>query len=177
MEKTELAARVKDAAYREGDFVLRSGKRSSYYIDKYRFSSRPEILAEYGRRLAAFAGDVDVIAGPELGAVALAAATAMAAGVPMAIVRKARKGYGTDELIEGQPVDGRRVLLVEDVGTTAGAALGAAETLRAAGAEIVRLVFALDRMEGARENVEAAGYEFQAILSIEDLGIRKGAAD
>ena len=78
MEKQELAGRIREAAYLEGDFVLRSGRRSKYYLDKYRFESRPDILAELGRRFAAFAGDVDVIAGPELGAVTLAAATALA---------------------------------------------------------------------------------------------------
>ncbi len=171
MDKSELAAKVKAAAYLEGDFVLRSGKRSKYYLDKYLFSARPDILAEFGRRFAEFTGDVDIVAGPELGAVALAASTSMACGKPFAIVRKAKKDYGTAKLIEGAPVAGKRVLLVEDIGTTAGAALEAAETLKQAGADIARLVFALNRMEGAQENVEAAGYEFQCILTKEDLGI------
>jgi orotate phosphoribosyltransferase len=171
MDTAELAARVKDAAFLEGDFVLRSGKRSKYYLDKYLFSAQPDILAELGQRFAAYAEDVEVIAGPELGAVSLAAATSMASGKPFAIVRKAQKDYGTAKLIEGAPVEGKRVLLVEDIGTTAGAALQAAETLQAAGANIVRLCFALDRMEGARENVQAAGFEFNAILSKDDLGI------
>ncbi len=171
MNTAELARRVKDAAYLEGDFVLRSGKRSRYYLDKYLFSAQPAVLAELGRRFAAFAEDVDVIAGPELGAVALAAATSLAGGKPFAIVRKARKDYGTAKRIEGAPVEGKRVLLVEDIGTTAGAALQAAETLTRAGAKIVRLVFALDRLEGARENVEQAGYEFHALLTKEDLGV------
>ena len=101
----------------------------------------------------------------------MAAATSMASGKPFAIVRKAKKDYGTSKLIEGTPVEGKRVLLVEDVGTTAGAALEAVATLKEAGAEIVRMVFALDRMEGARENVTAAGYEFQSILTRDDLGM------
>ena len=171
MDKAELARRVKDAAFLEGDFVLRSGKRSKYYLDKYLFSAQPDILAEFGKRFAEYAGDVDVIAGPELGAVSLAAATSMASGKPFAIVRKAQKEYGTTKLLEGASVEGKRVLLVEDIGTTAGAALQAAETLKASGAIIARLVFALDRMEGARENVEAAGFEFNALLNKQDLGI------
>jgi orotate phosphoribosyltransferase len=171
MELSKLARRVKETAYLEGDFVLRSGKRSKYYLDKYLFSAQPDILAELGRRFAAFAEDVDVIAGPELGAVSLAAATSLASGKPFAIVRKAQKGYGTDKLLEGAPVEGKKVLLVEDVGTTAGAALQAAETLTRAGAKIVRMAFALDRKDCARENVEKAGYEFQAILTKDDLGI------
>ncbi len=171
MEKTELAKRIKEVAYLEGDFVLRSGKRSKYYMDKYLFETQPEILAELGRRLAEYAEDADVIAGPELGAVALAAATSMACGKPFALVRKATKDYATGKLIEGTDVVGKRVLLVEDIGTTAGAALEAAKTITQAGAQITRMVFVIDRMEGARENVEAAGYKFDSILTKEDLGI------
>jgi len=171
METVELARRIKESAYLEGDFVLRSGKRSKYYLDKYLFETQPDILADLGRRFAALAGDADVIAGPELGAVALAAATAMACGKPFTIVRKAQKEYGTSKLIEGTPVAGKRVLLVEDVGTTAGAALEAAKALVAAGATITRIAFAIDRMEGARENVEQAGFRFEALLTRKDLGI------
>ena len=171
MEKSELAERIKAVAYLEGDFVLRSGQRSKYYLDKYLFETQPEILAELGRRLAEFADDADVIAGPELGAVALAAATSMACGKPFVIVRKARKGYGTSKLLEGAPVSGKRVLLVEDVATTAGAALEAAATLTEAGATLTRMVVAIDRQQGARENVEAAGYDFAAILTKQDMDI------
>ena len=172
MDKAALARRVKDVAYLEGDFVLRSGQRSQYYLDKYLLESQPDILAEFGRRLAEHADDAEVIAGAELGAVSLAAATSLACGKPFAIVRKARKDHGTDKLIEGADVAGRRVLLVEDVGTTAGAALEAAATLAQAGATITRIVFALDRLQGARENVQAAGHEFRAILTSKDLGIK-----
>ncbi|HDZ20755.1 hypothetical protein LCGC14_0431520 [marine sediment metagenome] len=171
MDKADLARRIRDVAYLEGDFVLRSGQRSSYYLDKYLFETQPDILAALGTCLAAYADDVDLIAGPELGAVALAAATSMAACKPFVIVRKAQKDYGTAKLIEGTPVDGKCVLLVEDVGTTAGAALAAAETLTAAGATVKRIVFAIDRMEGARENVDKAGYTFEAILTKSDLGL------
>ncbi|MFW5840505.1 MAG: orotate phosphoribosyltransferase [Planctomycetota bacterium] len=171
MELEQLAERVKETAYLEGDFVLRSGKRSKYYLDKYLFETQPDILEEFGRRFAEHVSDADVIAGPELGAVSLAAATSLATGKPFTIVRKAGKGYGTDKLIEGTAVAGKKVVLVEDIGTTAGAALAAAETLKANGAEILRLVFAIDRMQGAKENVEAAGFEFHAILNKQDLGI------
>ena len=167
----QLAGRVKQTAYLEGDFVLRSGRRSKFYLDKYLFETHPDILAEMGRRMGEYAADAEVIAGPELGAVTLAAAASLSTGKPFAIVRKAKKDYATGKLIEGTPVEGRKVLLVEDIGTTAGAALEAAKTLTAAGAKITRLAFAIDRMEGARENVEAAGYEFNAILNKNDLGI------
>jgi len=171
MDTAELARRIKDAAYLEGDFLLRSGQRSNYYLDKYLFESQPEILAELARRLAAYADDADLIAGAALGAVSLAAATSMAAGKRFVIVRKKTKDYATSKLIEGPDVAGRRVLLVEDIGTTAGAALAAARTLAEAGATVTAMVFVIDRMQGARENVEKEGLTFHALLTKNDLGI------
>ena len=171
MDTQELARRIKETAYLEGDFVLRSGKRSKYYLDKYLFESQPDILAELARRFAKFATDVDLIAGPELGAVSLAAATSLAAGKPFVLVRKGKKDYATSKLIEGPPVAGKRVLLVEDIGTTAGAALAAAKTLVKEGAVLARLVIAVDRLQGARENVQAAGIEYHALLTKQDLDI------
>ena len=171
MDTAELARRIKDTAYLEGDFVLRSGQRSKYYLDKYLFEAQPDILAELGRRLAERTGDADLIAGPELGAVSLAAATSMACGKPFVIVRKATKDYATGKLIEGPDVAGKRVLLVEDIGTTAGAALSAAKVLVEAGATITKIAFAVDRLQGARENVTQAGFEFDALLTKQDMGI------
>ena len=173
MDTAELARRIKDTAYLEGDFVLRSGQRSKYYLDKYLFEAQPDILAELGRRLAesAMADDADLIAGPELGAVSLAAATSMACGKPFVIVRKATKDYATGKLIEGPDVAGKRVLLVEDIGTTAGAALSAANVLVEAGATITKIAFAVDRLQGARENVTQAGFVFDALLTKQDMGI------
>lgn len=171
MDRRELARRIKEVAYLEGDFILRSGRKSKYYLDKYLFEAQPDILIELGRLFALRAADTDMIAGPELGAVSLAAATAIAGGKPFAIVRKSRKDYATSKLIEGPSVEGKKVLLVEDICTTAGAALQAARTLTDCGANIIRIVFAIDRMEGGRKNVEDAGYEFEALLTREDLGI------
>ncbi len=169
MDNTELARRIRDAAYLEGDFVLRSGRRSRYYLDKYLFAAEPDILAELGRRFAQRLGEAELVAGAELGAVSLAAATSLESGRPFVIVRKAAKDYGTSKRIEGPDAAGRRVMLVEDIGTTAGAALEAAATLTEAGAEITRIVFAIDRQEGARQNVESAGHAFDAILTRADL--------
>jgi orotate phosphoribosyltransferase len=171
MDTAELARRVKAAAYLEGDFVLRSGKRSKYYLDKYLFETDPVILAELGRRLAEHARDADQIGGAELGGVPLAAATAMACGKSYVIVRNAKKDYGTGKLLEGKLAPGARVLLVEDVATTGGQVLEAAKVLTAAGAKVVRIVCVIDRMEGAREAIESAGYDFAALLTRRDLGL------
>lgn len=171
MDKTDLCRRIKDAAYLEGDFVLRSGRRSKYYLDKYLFETQPDILAELGRLFAGLADDADVIAGAELGGVPLAAATAMAAGKPFVIVRSGKKDYGTTKQLEGRLEAGDRVLLVEDVATTGGQVLEAAKILTDAGATVTRIVCTIDRMEGAAENIESAGYTFESLLTREDLGL------
>ncbi len=171
MEKSELIRRIKETAYLEGDFVLRSGKRSKYYLDKYLFETEPDILCELGKLFAAHAGDADQIAGAELGGVALAAATSLATGKRFIIVRNAKKDYGTSKMMEGKLQDGARVLLVEDIATTGGQVLEAAKVLTDAGATVTKIVCTIDRMEGARENIEAAGYVFDALLTKKDLGI------
>ena len=171
MDTAELTRRIKDVAYLEGDFLLRSGRRSRYYLDKYLFETQPDILAELGRRFAERAEDADIIAGAELGGVALAAAASMAAGKPFLIVRNAKKDYGTSKMMEGRATEGARVLLVEDIATTGGQVLEAAKVLADAGMTVTRIVCTIDRMEGARENIEAAGHVFEALLTREDLGI------
>ena len=171
MEKAELARRIKEVAYLEGDFVLRSGRRSKYYLDKYLFETDPTILAELGRRLAEHAGEADQIAGAELGGVPLAAAAAMACGKTFVIVRNAKKGYGTGKLMEGKLLPAARVLLVEDIATTGGQVLEAAKVLKQAGATVTRIVAVIDRQEGARENIEKAGFKFDTLLTRADLGI------
>jgi orotate phosphoribosyltransferase len=96
MTKQELARRVKETAYLEGDFVLRSGKRSRYYLDKYLFETHPDILKALGEEFARHVtDDVTIVAGAELGGVALAASTAMASGRKWIIVRNSKKDYGT----------------------------------------------------------------------------------
>jgi orotate phosphoribosyltransferase len=152
--------------------LLRSGRRSKYYLDKYLFETQPEILAELGKRLAQRAdAGIDRIAGAELGAVSLAAAASMASGKPYVIVRNKKKDYGTSKPIEGLLKKGEAVLLVEDVVTSGGQLLEAAKTLEEAGAMVERIVAVIDRGEGGRENIEGAGYSFASILNKADLGI------
>ncbi|MBX3396396.1 MAG: orotate phosphoribosyltransferase [Phycisphaerae bacterium] len=176
MTKVELAERIRAASYREGDFVLRSGRRSTFYVDKYLFETQPDILAEVGRLLAAHAGaGTTRIAGAELGGVALAAAASMASGLPFLIVRNSRKDYGMGKLFEGHVENGDRVLLVEDIATTGGQVLEAARMLSEFGATVEKIVAVVDRAEGAAENIRGAGYEFAALLTGKDLRL-PGAA-
>ena len=175
MTDSEFAHALKAAAYLEGDFTLRSGKKSKYYLDKYLFETQPELLRELGRRFAKYVHDgIDRIAGAELGAIALAAATSLETGKPFVIVRNSKKaGYGTGKLIEGRIEKGERVLVVEDICTSGGQAIEAMNVLTDAGAIVDRLVVAIDRQEGGRQRIEEAGFEFESLLTSEDLGIAK----
>jgi orotate phosphoribosyltransferase len=172
MDKQELAERIKEASYLEGDFVLRSGKRSKYYLDKYLFETCPDILKALGEEFAKYiTDDVTLIAGAELGGVALAAATAMESGKGWIIVRNSKKGYGTGKMVEGVLKEGDVVLLVEDIATTGGQVLEAAKVITEAGAKVEKIVCVIDRKQGAGENITGAGYAFDSILTKEDLGI------
>ena len=174
MNRADLAKRIADVALLRGEFKLRSGRTSNYYLDKYLFETQPDILRELGAMFAQrVTGEVDRIAGAELGAVALAAVTAMAAGKPFVIIRNQKKDYGTSKLVEGTLNEGDRVLIVEDVLTTGGQVLEAAKTLEAAGAKVERIVAVIDREEGARQNIEGAGYKYESLFTTTDLGVKK----
>ena len=125
MTHDELGALLVERALLEGDFVLRSGRRSSWYLDKYRFETEPAILRALGDALAEAVGECEPdavrLAGPALGAVALAASAAMASGLPFIIVRGETKEYGTAKRIEGPFEPGELVCLLEDVVTSGGA--------------------------------------------------------
>jgi orotate phosphoribosyltransferase len=173
MTKQELAKRVKETSYLEGDFTLRSGKKSKYYMDKYLFETNPDILKALGEEFAKHAtNDVTLIAGAELGGVALAAATAMQTGKKWIIVRNSKKDYGTSKMVEGVLKADDVVLLVEDIATTGGQVLEAAKIITDTGAKVKKIVAVIDRKQGANENITTAGYKFESILTKEDLGIK-----
>jgi orotate phosphoribosyltransferase len=172
---TSLASRVREAALLEGDFVLSSGRRSRFYVDKYLFSTEPGLLRDLARGLSAKLPEgVAKLAGVELGAVPLVAATALETGLPYVIVRKGTKDYGANagRAIEGRLVAGEKVVLVEDVVTTGTQVLRAAEVLEGEGTEIAGIVAVLDRRE---ERTPRLGpYPFEALLGLQDLGLKKG---
>jgi orotate phosphoribosyltransferase len=170
----ELAALLRERAYLEGDFVLRSGRRSTYYLDKYRFETHPDLLRELGARIAAHAesaagGPPDLLAGPELGAVALAAAASLAAGIPFLIVRKDAKSYGTERRIEGVYEAGATVCLVEDVVTTGGAAVSAVEALRDAGLECHTAICVVDRDEGGADALARYAVTLHPLFRVSEI--------
>jgi len=172
MDRERLARRIREVAYLEGEFTLRSGQKSNYYLDKYRFETQPDILKALGALLAEHVlPETSVIAGAELGGVALAAAVSMASNRPFVIVRNAKKDYGTGNVVEGAVAEADRVLLVEDVATTGGQVLEAANVLVGLGAAVEKIVAVVDRGQGAGDNIQRAGFAFDALFGLSDLGI------
>jgi orotate phosphoribosyltransferase len=143
------------AAYLEGDFVLRSGKRSRYYLDKYLFETRPDLLSALGRAIAdtvrEHEPEADRLAAPVLGGVVLAASAALVSGLPFLMIRDAAKEYGTANRIEGAFEPGERVCLVEDIVTSGGALLEAVTAVREAGLVVGTAVCVVDREEGGAD--------------------------
>lgn len=168
----ELARDIAGAAYLRGDFVLSSGTRSNYYFDKYLFETKPNILRRVSSLLTELIpDDVDRLAGPELGAVALATALSLESGLPFVIVRKGGKDYGTSRLVEGELYKRERVLVVEDVISTGAQAIGAAQRLQAAGAKVTGIIAVIDREQGGPENIAAAGHHFDALFRRSELDL------
>jgi orotate phosphoribosyltransferase len=174
MDHAALAKRVKEVALLEGDFTLRSGKKSKFYFDKYLFETQPDILEALGLEIARRCPPGTTrIAGPELGAVALAAAASLASKLPFFIVRNAKKDYGTSKTIEGKLEAGDKVVLVVDIVTTGGQVIEAIKNIRDAGATVVKVIVALDRLEGGKDNILQAAPDvaYEPILTKTDMGM------
>lgn len=173
MTHDELGALLVERALLEGDFVLRSGRRSSWYLDKYRFETEPELLRALGENLAAAIREHESgavrLAAPALGAVALAASAAMASGLPFIIVRGETKEYGTAKRIEGPFEQGDLVCLLEDVVTSGGALGEAVSALRAEGVVVRNAVCVVDREEGGSDALARMGVRLRALFRASDL--------
>jgi orotate phosphoribosyltransferase len=166
----DLARDLVRASYLKGDFVLRSGKRSNRYFDKFLFETEPALLRRLGGRLAELVPKhTQRLAAPELGAVLLGGAVSMESGLPLLLVRKAPKGYGTSKQIEGRFNPGERITVIEDVVTTGGDSLRSVQVLRDAGLDVIHVVVVLDRGEGGEHNLRAAGIPYSPLFRIQDL--------
>ena len=172
IERNEIAQRIAETAVLHGSFTLRSGRTSNYYIDKYRFSTQPDILRALGELVtAALPAPTTLLAGAELGGIPLVSTASMASGIPCLFIRNAKKEYGTAKMHEGSIGSDDKVVILEDVATTGGQVIEAARTIEEQGAEVVAIIAVIDRQEGAREAVEAAGYAFDALFTVAELGV------
>ena len=180
-KRTRLVEIVKARSFQEGpEIKLASGKTSTFY-----FNMKPTMLDSEGANLIAelildqLEGvDADLIGGLEMGAVPIAASVAAIAHargrkLPAFFVRKQAKEHGTQSLIEGlargESMQGKRVVIVEDVTTTGGSAIKAAAAIRAASADIVRVITVVDRQDGAEDAFKAANMDFKPLLTLADF--------
>lgn len=149
MEREVLAARLSEIAQLSGSFRLRSGKTASVYFDKYQFESDPGLLSAVAEAMVDLVpNDIDLLAGLELGGVPVATAMSLISGLPVVFVRKTAKGYGTAKLAEGPNIEGKRLLVVEDVITTGGQVVSSTQQLRERGARVTTAACVIDREEG-----------------------------
>ncbi len=172
---SEIAKLIRESgAVKHGKFKLSDGRLSDYYIDKYVFETQPDVLEEITNELTDClrSSDVDVIAGPELGAVPLVTAASLESGIPAALIRKGKKHYGTQSRVEGTIEKGDRVAIVEDVTTTGGTILDTVKLVEDVGGVPEQLIVVVDRNQGAVDNVRQAGYELEYLTQVDtDLSI------
>jgi orotate phosphoribosyltransferase len=166
-------------AYQEGDFILSSGQRSSYYINGKQVTLHPQgALAMAKLLLPLIPEDTQAVAGLTLGADPMVSAVSVVSvyenrPMPALIIRKEAKGHGTMAYIEGPSLPpGAKVVVLEDVVTTGQSALKAVERLQAAGYTVDTVISLIDRLQGGGALYESAGLQFQALFTIEDLQTR-----
>jgi orotate phosphoribosyltransferase len=173
MNDAELRKGLVAAAYLEGDFLLRSGKRSCYYLDKFRFETRPDLLGALGERIAVAVGEHEPgasrLAAPVLGAVPLAAAASLAGGLPFVIVRDEAKSYGTANRLEGVYEKGELVCLIEDIVTSGGALIESISAVREAGLVVQNAVCVIDREEGGADGLARHGVRLHPLFRAGEL--------
>ena len=167
---TDLARRVRECCRLTGRFVLRSGRVADEYFDKYQFEADPALLGKLAAAMVPLVPEgTEVLAGLEMGGIAVVTALGLRTGLPCAFVRKKAKPYGTKRLAEGAELKGRRVLVVEDVVTSGGQVAISTRLLRVIGADIRHALCVIDRQEGGAEALAAEGIGLHALLTRADL--------
>ncbi len=163
-------------AYREGDFTLSSGQKSTYYINGKQVTLHPQGALATGRvLLAMLPPDTQGVAGLTLGADPIVSAVSVVSAlenrpIPALIVRKEAKGHGTMAYIEGNTLTPEaKVVVLEDVVTTGQSAMKAVERLRGAGYTVERVISLVDRLQGGAEFYQSVGLEFEAVFTITDI--------
>ncbi|WP_027084398.1 orotate phosphoribosyltransferase [Cohnella panacarvi] len=165
-----LAKEIYDISHLTGEFLLRSGKISNEYFDKYLFESQPQLLTRIAEELnKLIPPGTEVLAGLELGGVPVATALSLKSNIPVAFVRKKAKEYGTCKLAEGIDVKGKRVCIIEDVVTTGGQVILSANDLREAGAIVTDVLIVIERNIEGRMKIEEVGLNLHSLFKMEEL--------
>ncbi|MEH2065357.1 MAG: orotate phosphoribosyltransferase [Nostoc sp.] len=163
-------------AYQEGDFLLSSGLRSSYYVNKMQVTLHPQGALAVGRLLFPLLPvDTQAVGGLTMGADPMVTAVSIVSvyenrPIPALIIRKEAKGYGTRAYIEGPTLpEGAKVVVLEDVVTTGQSALKAVERLKDAGYTVNQIISLVDRQQGGGELYKSAGLKFETLFSIQEV--------
>ena len=177
-DRDQLVQLFHERALKFGDFTLASGKKSKYYLDGKQITLHSAGLRHVSECLLDLLADVeyDAIGGMSIGADpiiggVLTAAAERGQELLGFLVRKEAKGHGTNKYVEGPVLPGMKVVVIDDVVTTGGSALLAADRIIDFGCEVVQMVGVVDRMEGGAENFAARDLPFRSLLSIQDFGI------
>ena len=169
LDRKRLARRIGEVAALRGAFTLRSGTTSSRDFDKYLFEADP-LLHQIARSLAELLpGGLDILAGVELGGIALLTMVSHVSQRPARFVREQGKGHGSKRLIEGGPVEALRVVVIEDVLSTGESAAQACQALQTAGAHVVGVLCVIDREEGAGERLARLDIDIKALYSAREI--------
>jgi len=175
--RDELAKKLADCATIYGEFTLRSGATSKIYFDKYLFEADPVMLKQITEHMCdLLPDDVDALAGLEMGGIPIATMLSQHTGIPALFVRKKAKEYGTCKLAEGGDIDGKRLVVIEDVVTSGGQILLSAKDLRDRGAEIVAVLCVIDREAGGPESLAKENLELKSLFKRSDLEAVKSAS-
>ncbi|MBW6471172.1 MAG: orotate phosphoribosyltransferase [Methanosarcinaceae archaeon] len=174
-KKEELIAALKNCgAVKFGDFTLASGKKSKYYIDIKKASTDPVTLRIIAQQAAQKLSDIDldIVGGVALGGVPIATAVSLETGLPLLLVRKDVKDYGTGGRFVGEMTEGTRVVLMEDVTTSGGSVLDGISAVRDAGGIVDTVITVVDREENARERLDSIGVELIPLVRASDLLVK-----
>jgi orotate phosphoribosyltransferase len=154
-----------------GKFILSSGKESDYYVDMKKAITDPEILQAIAELITAKIENdkIDKVAGPALGAVPIATAVSLNSKLPLLMIRKEKKGYGTSKLIEGDLKEGDNVIVVEDVTTTGNSLLKAIDAIEENKGLVKRAFVVVDRNEGALDSFKKKGINLEPLISINEF--------
>jgi len=170
MEKKDLIEKLKDCeAIKFGRFVLTSGAISDYYIDIKKASTKPKLLENIAEMMAEYTEGYDYIAGMELGAVPLIVALSLKTKIPYVIVRKEKKEHGTQNLIEGDEISNKKVLIIEDVTTSGGSVVKTINIIRENKGLVDEVLVVVDRESGAEENLRKHDVNFIPLISVSDF--------
>jgi orotate phosphoribosyltransferase len=165
-----LAYRIRQHSKLEGDFLLRSGKRSQVYFDKYRFEASPELLKDIAQSLIPLIPEgTEVLAGLELGGIPIATVLSQLTGIPTAFIRKEAKTYGTCRYAEGAELKGKRFVLIEDVVSSGGAILDAIKLLNTDGLLVEYAICVIDRETGGHAALQAAGVTLRTLYKMSEI--------